>query len=264
MLAVAAGLVELQDGRLLAVSRPKVAGSFLPAVQARLVLPMVVLASHNHRGLLPDQALPHGPASVLGRASEVVALRVSVPDVKHRSGFHHHVGSGVSIAQELSELIVAHLVVFDGQLFLRAALVGHVVRWICQPHVHQLAASKFGQVVDAGRVTAQKAVLSHHPDVAWNRDMVFLYGRSIVRIGEAVGALHRHQRRDLLICEPHQVQIKPKITQLTQLERQKFVVPACIKRQLVVGNDVGPLLGLRPARGYHHRHLGHLKPPSGL
>ncbi len=74
-----------------------------------------------------------------------------------------------------------------------------------------------------------------------------------ILIGQARLDLHRHQRRDLLVGKPHQVQIKPKITQLTQLERQQLVVPASVQSQLVVGDDVGTLLGIGPARSHHDR-----------
>jgi hypothetical protein len=119
-------------------------------------------------GLLPDQALTHRPSSVFGRASEVVALqsqrarcktpsRVSSPcrqRCKHRARTGETASSGHFVVHDL-----------DGQLLrfriaMIATLHSHVVRWICQPHVHQLAASEFCQVVDAGRITTQKAVLS--------------------------------------------------------------------------------------------------------
>jgi hypothetical protein len=54
------------------------------------------------------------PASVFGCATEVVALKIGVPDVKHCASLHYRIGCGVGIPQELPELVVAHTVVLNG------------------------------------------------------------------------------------------------------------------------------------------------------
>ena len=47
VLLVATGFVELKNGGLFAVCVPGVSGSFSPAIKARLVLPVIILPSHD-------------------------------------------------------------------------------------------------------------------------------------------------------------------------------------------------------------------------
>ena len=66
---------------------PGMPRAFLPAVQARLMLPLVVRTTKNKRVFVPHKALAHLPRVVSARASEVVAFSVRVPDVERRSCF---------------------------------------------------------------------------------------------------------------------------------------------------------------------------------
>lgn len=54
-----------------------------PPIKAGFVFPLVVLATKNKGVLVPDQALAHLPANVSASATEVVSLRVGVPDVEN-------------------------------------------------------------------------------------------------------------------------------------------------------------------------------------
>jgi hypothetical protein len=139
MFGVAAWTVKLKDGSLLAIRSPKVRRAVFPSIEARLVLPMVVLPSHNHRLLFPNKALAHGPARIFSSATEVVALRVCVPDIKHRASLHDCVRSNVSVTQKQAEAIVAHLVVLDSERVFGLALIRHVIWRIGQPHINKLA-----------------------------------------------------------------------------------------------------------------------------
>src|SRR5690606_20391612 len=79
-------LVEVERCRLLAVREPTMRAARRTAVEAGLMLPLIVLPPEDERVLDPDQALPDALPEVAHGAAEVVALAVGVPDVEARAG----------------------------------------------------------------------------------------------------------------------------------------------------------------------------------
>ena len=123
--------------------------AFLPAVQARLMLPLVVRTTKNKRVFVPHKALAHLPRVVSARASEVVAFSVRVPDVERRSWLHGKISSREGINQELSEVLVRHVVVLNRQLVFRRAFVGHVVRRVGQIQIDAAFFAQANKIIDA-------------------------------------------------------------------------------------------------------------------
>ena len=72
-------------------------------------------------------------------------------------------------------------------------------------------------------------------------------GGHVVGIGQARRAAAQ-QLGDLVLTEASQCQIKAQRLQVAKLDTEKLIVPAGIKSQLIVGQDVGALrVSLRPA-----------------
>jgi hypothetical protein len=87
--------------------------------------------------------------------------------------------------------------------------------------------------------------------------------RRVVRVRQPRGPLGQ-QILQFEFAEPRQRQIKPAELQLAELEAQQFRIPARPRdRKLIVGQHVGPLLRLAPARGDHHGDLGDAELPGG-
>ena len=75
------GLVVFHDGGLAPVVIPGVGRAFLPAVERRLVEPLVILPPQNERVLFPDQALPHLESDVVAGSPEIVSFGIGVENV---------------------------------------------------------------------------------------------------------------------------------------------------------------------------------------
>ena len=59
------------------------------------------------------------------------------------------------------------------------------------------------------------------------------------------------------VLEPDRLEIKIEVDERLQLDRQDLAVPAGVLRELVVGQDVGALVGfaeMREPHSWHHRH----------
>ena len=79
MLAIAARLVEFEHRGLAAIGQPRVASAVLPSVEARLVLPVVILATEHQRVLDPDEALPHGQADFRAGRVRIIEELLAAP-----------------------------------------------------------------------------------------------------------------------------------------------------------------------------------------
>ena len=66
---------------------------------------------------------------------------------------------------------------------------------------------------------------------------------------------------NLQLAEAGQRQVEAEALQFAEFEAEQFVVPAGVQRQLVVGNDVGPLLRLAQSGKLDHRHRRHAELP---
>lgn len=111
VLAVPARLVELQHRGLAAIGEPGVAGAVLPAVEAGLVLPLVVLPAEHQGGLHPDQALPHGQPDVGAGPADGQTLRVGMPAVERTARPQHRDRAPEGGDQELPVGGVVHVIV---------------------------------------------------------------------------------------------------------------------------------------------------------
>ena len=87
---------------------------------------------------------------------------------------------------------------------------------------------------------------------ATHRD--FRRARRLVGIGQALG-LVRGECGQLVIGKTGEPQIEVEGLQIGQLDPEQFGIPAGVERQLVVGDDIGPLLRLALAPGDHGRDL---------
>lgn len=79
----------------------------------RTMLPLVVLPSEDECVLVPDETLPDCPADVMRSSAEVIAFRVSVPNVKGRSGLHDRICCRINVPEELTEVLILHIIVLD-------------------------------------------------------------------------------------------------------------------------------------------------------
>ena len=120
------------------------------------------------------------------------------------------------------------------------------------------AAPNVGRV---GAVAAEKAMLAEEPDIAGLSDGSLGWFGNVVGIGKA-GDADLHQARHLFIAEAGEGEIEAEILQRLELSLEEFEVPAGIERQLVVGDDVGLLLGLAQAGEFDHRHLRQAELPG--
>lgn len=109
------------------------------------------------------------------------------------------------------------------------------------------------------RIAAQEKMAPEAPEVSGTRDSHFRRRRNA--IGSCVvrprlllpcqveGEIHLRQ------TEPRQLQLEASIDELLELDGQQFLVPACVDRQLIVGERVGLHLLRRQVSKRHHGDL---------
>jgi hypothetical protein len=128
-----------------------------------------------------------------------------------------------------------------------------------------LAPHQRGDHLRVGGIATDQAVRADGPDIAGAghrlrgriRHVVGGVRLLSVRRCVIVGGSHltREQRLDLGILKPGQSHVVPGFGQFRQFQRQHLLVPAGIKRQSVVGDDIGALLRRRQMGQFDHRHL---------
>ena len=234
-------LVELHDRGLGTVAVPAVARALLPAVQAWLVDPLVVLPTKDERVLLPYKALTHTQADVMTRAPEVVPFRVRVEDVERRTRLQRLLGVAERRPKELSELHVLHRVVLDRESV--RPLVGDVVGWVGEPTVRLLRPDELLHVLGLGRVAAEEPVGSQDVRLARLR----VGDLRNFRDGVLLGLPRRHrlaaeERFEFRVLEGQHRNVEARLLEPGHLDLQLLLVPLRDLRDLVVGDAQGLLL----------------------
>ena len=124
----------------------------------------------------------------------------------------------------------------------------HVVGRIGEDEVGPRPVHQRLEVDLAARVAAQQAMAAEPPEIAVARDRrAGCEGNCIVRpIGTVGIRLARlvDDEVDLGQAEAGQLDVEVEVDQRLQLDREDLLVPAGIERELVVGEHVGPPLGL--------------------
>jgi hypothetical protein len=147
--------------------------------------------------------------------------------------------------------------VLAAELVLGRVGVIHPIRRISEAHVGQRSAEHALDVGEHGGVAAQQAVLAQEPEIARPRDWVRRrLGHLVLGLGRLrPGAFERQQPLELGGVEAEQIEVEPFVAQPAELLGQQRLVPAGGGGELVVGDDVGPLLGLGEMLQPHDRHF---------
>ena len=112
---IALRLIEIPDGRLLAVGIPLVLAVLHEAVQHRFVLPLIIGATEDEAVLYPDAAACKVEACVDECTAEVQPFGVCVEHISRTAFFEVCRHTLKRSQQEAVELLVLHAVVLDGQ-----------------------------------------------------------------------------------------------------------------------------------------------------
>ena len=144
------------------------------------------------------------------------------------------------------------------ELVLGRVGVVDVVGRIAERHVRELAAEHPLDVGQHRGVAAQQAVVAQDPEVARLADRLLRRLRDLVLglIARRLAVGERQQPLQLGGVEADQVEVEALVPQPRQLLRQQRVVPAGLQGELVVGDQVRPLLRLAEVLEPDHRHLG--------
>ena len=145
------------------------------------------------------------------------------------------------------------------QLVLRRVGVVDVVRAgrrsvmsaSCPPSTRSTSAS-------TRRVAAQQPMVAQDPEVARPADRILRRLRNLVLglVACRLAVGHRQQPLQLGGIEADQVEVEALVPQPGQLLRQQLLAPSCLQGELVVGDQVRPLLRLAQVLEPDHRHLG--------
>ena len=111
-------LIEVPDGGLFTVGVPLMAGTWFPTIEARFMLPLVILASHDHSVLCPDAALGNFETGFPKRGTEVLTFAVGVEDVVGTARLEDGKHDGEHLLEEGGEEVVFHRVILDGEFVL--------------------------------------------------------------------------------------------------------------------------------------------------
>ena len=228
MVLAAPGLVKLPDRGLLAVGKPLVLAVGQPAVEHRLMLPLVGRAPQHEAVLHPDAHAADVKARLLKGTAEVEPLRVRVEDVRAAAlgQMRRHVAERRQ--QKRIERFIGHAVVLNG--FSVRALVADVVRRVGDDEVGPEAVHKPGHIVRAGRIAAQHPVAAQRPQVARLDE-----GRHLFRVQFAVIV------PDILVMH-----LRKQVVDLRRVKaRRAQVIPGKLK----VGQQIGQRLRFPFAHG---------------
>ena len=120
-----------------------------------------------------------------------------------------------------------------------------------------------------GGVAAQYPVLrvpfarAQQPEVAGPGDRGCWHVRNFVLVGEPRGGFLRGQlARQFLVVETEEIQVEVLVLQGCQLFAEHLLVPACIERELVIGDGQGAALDLRQVLQHNHRNFAHALRPG--
>ena len=125
MVAVLLGLIKLPDGGFLAARIPLVFAVFLPAIEHRLMLPLIRRASEHQRLLFPDAAAGEVETGIGKSPAEVQPFGVRMEHIDGSIAGHDSLYIGEGVEQELVEGVVCHIVVLD---FTGRTFIIYVVR----------------------------------------------------------------------------------------------------------------------------------------
>lgn len=175
-----------------------------------------------------------------------------------------------AVVQEGDELISGHLAGRHGELAV-LHLAGttdmtvdrNVIRWIGEDHSGLLALHQGCDHLRIERIAADEAMRTKPPDVSRptaGRYIGVIRQEIVGRVAILLVCLLGQNGVDLWNGEAAQRNIETALFSLAQqggqLLRQKIAVPACVERQLVVGEDIGALLRCRHVIEADARHLG--------
>ena len=122
------------------------------------------------------------------------------------------------------------------------------------------AVERLVDAIGIGAVAADEAVPPKQPHIPGHRDRVC--GRFWRLVGIGKPAIWR-QAGEFVFAEPGQRQVEAHLAEIGQLDPQQRVVPPGVQRELIVGQNVGLLLRLRPAPRYHDGRIGQAELPGG-
>ena len=232
---------------------PRVGGAFLPAVQARLVDPLVVLASEDERVLLPHETLADHEPDVVARAAEVVSFAVRVPDVERRTGGHVVLRALERALEEVAEGGVLHRVVHDRHP--GAAFVGDVVRRVREPERGEVFAHQLRDVGLLRGVAAEESVRAEPVHFARTALGDLGRGRRVVRVGFARGhgIVAAHQFLEFVRVEAEGSHVGAVLLDREEFVAEELQVPFGQLGALVVRDPVGARLLGREVRRDDHR-----------
>ena len=106
------------------------AGARFPAIKARFVLPLVVLASHDHRILYPDAALGYFETCFPERGTEVLPFTVGMENIIRAARLENGKHDGEHLLEEGGKQIIFHRVVLDRKFIFSTAFVVDIIRRI--------------------------------------------------------------------------------------------------------------------------------------
>jgi hypothetical protein len=102
---------------------------------------------------------------------------------------------------------------------------------------------------------------SEQPQIARPRHRMLRSRRRVVGVGKPLRAVSE-QIAEFKLAKPGQSKVKPAELQFAELQAEELAVPTRVQGELVVGDDIGALLRIRPATRNHYRDLGIAKLPG--
>ena len=225
---------------------------FLPAIEHRLMLPLVGRASQHQAGLLPDTAAGEIEARIRECPAKIQAFCICVEDVDGGVLRHDffHVGKGIQ--QELIELLSGHVVIFD---LASCTFIVHVVRRVRHYQVCFLSLHENFVGFRFRGITAHQTVASQCPHITgFRKDRLLQFFVYIKLIILCLGAVIK-QRRQFLLIKAGEQRIKVHALQCFNFHSQKLFIPSGIHRHAVVSDDVSFLLSLGEVVGKDTGHL---------
>ena len=157
-----------------------------------------------------------------------------------------------------AEIVIEDRPKFAVQLVLRRVRIIDGMRWVAERHVGEVPAEHPLDVGQHRGVAAQQPMVAQNPEIARLADRVLQRFRNLVLnlIARRLAVGQHQQPFQLRGVEPNQVEVEALVPQPHQLFRQQRVIPAGLQGDLVIGQDVGPLLRLAKVLESDYRHLG--------
>ena len=228
MIGIAFRLVEMPDGRLLAVGIPVMLAILHKAIQHRFMLPLIIRASQHKTVFYPDAAACKMKSGINESFSEIQPFGICMEHIGRTAFFQMLRHSLKGRQQECIKLLVLHAVVLYGQT--AGTLKRNAIGRIGQNEICLGVTHKSRYIFRRCCITAHQLVSANCPYIATPDKSCLLQGGGQVEVIFfcLAACIRTQQICQFLFIKSGHGKVEAELLQFLHFNGQQFFVPASI------------------------------------